>query len=184
MTLNELFRRTGEPTYHTPIAVIGEYREPPHRAERKNWKKSWRWFGIYFTLSSCRVKLRTSCHDVNNHSRLAMNSRDIKGKMYEKQEHRCPHCGKEFPINRRELHHVLPWARFPEMRTKRANQLLLCHDCHKEIHCNPYLNIRLMEEKAKEFGIDLNERYDYGNIRDCESEATGTDEVPHNNPED
>ena len=24
MTLNELFRRTGEPTYHTPIAVIGE----------------------------------------------------------------------------------------------------------------------------------------------------------------
>ena len=203
--MNEIFRRTGEPSYHTPIAVIGElvkaagkrekwqvdltisereqartefnqsggqvtiinqpfgeYREPPHRAERKNWKKSWRWFGIYFTLSSCRVKLRTSCHDVNNHSRLAMNSRDIKGKMYEKQEHRCPHCGKEFPINRMELHHVLPWARFPEMRTKRANQLLLCHDCHKEIHCNPYLNIRLMEEKAKELGIDLKERYDYG----------------------
>ena len=25
MTLNELFRRTGEPTYHTPIAVIGEF---------------------------------------------------------------------------------------------------------------------------------------------------------------
>ena len=24
MTLNEIFRRTGEPTYHTPIAVIGE----------------------------------------------------------------------------------------------------------------------------------------------------------------
>jgi len=22
MTLNELFRRTGEPTYHTPIAVM------------------------------------------------------------------------------------------------------------------------------------------------------------------
>ena len=209
MTLNELFRRSGEPTYHTPIAVIGElvkaagkrekwqvdltisereqartefnqsggqvtiinppfgeYREPPHRAERKNWKKSWRWFGIYFTLSSCRVKLRTSCHDVNNHSRLAMNSRDIKGKMYEKQEHRCPHCGKEFPINRMELHHVLPWARFPEMRTKRANQLLLCHDCHKEIHCNPYLNIRLMEEKAKELGIDLKERYDYGDTKE------------------
>ena len=184
MTLNEIFRRTGEPTYHTPIAVIGElvnqsggqvtiinppfgeYREPPHRAERKNWKKSWRWFGIYFTLSSCRVKLRTGCHDVNNHSRLAMNSRDIKGKMYEKQEHRCPHCGKEFPINRMELHHVLPWARFPEMRTKRANQLLLCHDCHKEIHCNPYLNIRLMEEKAKELGIDLKERYDYGDTKE------------------
>jgi len=28
---------------------FGDYREPTHRAERKNWKKSWRLFGIYVT---------------------------------------------------------------------------------------------------------------------------------------
>ena len=200
MTLNEIFRRTGGQTYHTPIAVIGElvnqsggqvtiinppfgeYREPPHRAERKNWKKSWRILGVYFTLSSCRVKMRLSNHQRS--LKLAQDSRDIKAQLYKKQDGCCPHCGKQFDMNYMELHHILPWARFPELRQKKRNQLLLCHDCHKEIHCNPYLNIRLMEEKAKEFGIDLNERYDYGNIRDCESEATGTDEVPHNNPED
>ena len=141
--------------------VLGEHHEPPHRAERKNWKHSWRLFGIYFTMSSCRVKMRTSDH--NRSGRQAQDSRDIKGKMYENQYGICPHCGKHFEMSYMELHHVLPWSRFPELRAKRKNQLLLCHDCHKEIHCNPYLNIRLMEEKAKEFGIDLKERYDYDN---------------------
>ena len=51
--------------------------------------------------------------------------------------------------------------RFPELRAKRANMLLLCHACHKEIHCNPYLNIKLMEEKAAELEIKLSERYNF-----------------------
>ena len=33
--------------------------------------------------------------------------------------------------------------------------------CHKEIHCNPYLNIKLMEEKAAELEIKLSERYNF-----------------------
>jgi 5-methylcytosine-specific restriction endonuclease McrA len=194
MTLNELFRRTGEPTYHTPIAVIGElvnqsggqvtiinppfgeYREPPHRAERKNWKKSWRFFGVYFTLSSCRVKMRLSNHQRSE--KLAQDSRDIKAQLYKKQGGCCPHCGKQFEMSYMELHHILPWARFPELRQKKRNQLLLCHDCHKEIHCNPYLNIKLMEAKAKEFGIDLHDKYDYGEEdikRGCEDNQTTTD---------
>jgi hypothetical protein len=41
--------------------------------------------------------------------------------------------------------------------------LLLCHACHKEIHCNPYLNIKLMEEKAAELEIKLSERYNFTN---------------------
>lgn len=158
--------------------------QPLEDKPKRWWKRSFRFGRFYLTFSNCRVKKRLPFHNTSLHCKLADNLRDIKGKMYEKQEHRCPHCGREMDVSVMELHHVLPWARFPELRAKRANMLLLCHACHKEIHCNPYLNIRLMEEKAKEFGIDLNERYDYGNIRDCESEATGTDEVPHNNPED
>ena len=141
------------------IPPMGEYREPPHRAEHKNWKKSWRLMGVYFTLSSCRVKMRLTNRERSE--KLAQDSRQIKGKLYKKQGGCCPHCGKQFDISFMELHHVLPWSRFPELRAKKRNQLLLCHDCHKEIHCNPYLNIRLMEEKAKEFGIDLKERYKY-----------------------
>ena len=50
MTLNEIFRRTGDPTYHTPIAVIGELVNqsggqvtiinPPYHSQLKGWSKS------------------------------------------------------------------------------------------------------------------------------------------------
>ena len=49
MTLNELFRRSGEPTYHTPIAVIGELVNqsggqvtiinPPYHSQPRAWRK-------------------------------------------------------------------------------------------------------------------------------------------------
>ena len=139
------------------INIFGEYREPPHRVERKNWKKSFRFLGMYFTLSSCRVKMRLDHHDRN--ATLAFNQRSIKGELYQKQQGVCPHCGKQFPIQWMELHHVLPWARFPECRTMKRNHLLLCHDCHKEVHMNPYLNIKLQEAKATELGIDIEKVY-------------------------
>jgi hypothetical protein len=185
MTLNEIFNRFGKaapPSYYTPVAVVGElvnnnggqvtiinppfgeYREPPHRAQRKNWKHTWRLLGMYFTLSSCRVKMRYETHDRSH--KLAQNERNMKGKMYEKQQGVCPMCGKHFTMQWMELHHVLPWRKFPELRAMMKNHMLLCHDCHKEIHCNPYLDIRLQEEKAKELGIDLKERYDYGDTKD------------------
>ena len=137
--------------------VSSEYKEPPHRSQQNHWKKSWRFFGIYFTLSNCRTKMRHSHHD-RTHA-LGRNEREMKAYRYKQTGGVCPMCGKQFDIKFMELHHVLPWARFPELRGTKANHLLLCHDCHKEIHCNPYLNIKMMEEKAKEFGIDLNEKY-------------------------
>jgi hypothetical protein len=39
------------------------------------------------------------------------------------------------------------------------------YSCHKEVHCNPWRNIELMKAKAEELGIDLKERYDYGELR-------------------
>ena len=68
---------------------------------------------------------------------------------------------KSFELDVMELHHILPWARFPEWRASSKNMILLCHRCHKEIHCNPWKNIEMMKAKADELGIDLKERYDY-----------------------
>ena len=135
--------------------------QPLEEKPKRWWKRSFRFGRFYLTFSNCRVKKRLPFHNTSLHCKLADNLRDIKGKMYEKQEHRCPHCGREMDVSVMELHHVLPWARFPELRAKRANMLLLCHACHKEIHCNPYLNIKLMEEKAAELEIKLSERYNF-----------------------
>jgi hypothetical protein len=61
---------------------------------------------------------------------------------------------------------------------KAKNMLFVCHKCHREIHNNPWLNIRLMKEKADELGIDLHDKYDYGEEdikRGCEDNQTTTD---------
>ena len=71
-------------------------------------------------------------------------------------------AGGQFPYKELELHHILPLARFPELGQSIRNGIMLCHKCHKEIHCNPWRNIQLMKEKAEELGIDLSERFDYG----------------------
>ena len=52
---------------------------------------------------------------------------------------------------------------------------MLCHKCHKEIHCNPYKNIAMMEAKAKELGYDLTERYKTGAV-ESEQECAPNDE--------
>ena len=82
-----------------------------------------------------------------------------KQKLYERQGGKCPHCGGQFPYKELELHHILPLARFPELGQSIRNGIMLCHRCHKEIHCNPWRNIQLMKEKAEELGIDLSERF-------------------------
>ena len=71
-------------------------------------------------------------------------------------------CGKHFEYKEFENHHVLPWGRYPEYRMKAKNMLFVCHKCHREIHNNPWLNIKLMKAKAAELGIDLKDKYDYG----------------------
>ena len=86
--------------------------------------------------------------------------RERKGKLYERQQGICPECGQHFAINQMEYHHILPWARFPELRGSIRNAVMLCHNCHKEVHCNPWRNIEMMKKKAEELGIDLKDRYD------------------------
>lgn len=136
--------------------------EPANAPQRKKrrWKRSFRILGrFYITLSNCRVKKRATSGDRDRTSSQRERMLHFKGKMYEEQGGICPECGKHFDINFFELHHVLPWSRFPELRSRRTNLLLLCHYCHKEIHCNPWKNIAMMKAKAAEFGIDLQERY-------------------------
>ncbi len=128
--------------------------------QRRTWKKTIRivsgWF--YITFSNCRVKKRHSC-GYSTSLEFAHELRDIKEKLYKKCEGVCPHCGQHHDISFMEIHHVLPWARFPELRGTKRNMMLLCHHCHKEVHINPWLNIQLMQAKAQELGIDLTDRY-------------------------
>ena len=127
------------------------------------FKKTFKVLGLYFTVSNCRVKKRIAC----GYSRQGHDGKLIlqaKQRLYKEHDGRGPHCGRKFDLDVMELHHVLPYARFQDLINDERNLLLLCRECHKEVHCNPFLNIRLMQAKAAELGIDLHERYDYAQL--------------------
>ena len=87
---------------------------------------------------------------------------DFRKHVYERSGHRCEICGNELTWKEMELHHVLPIGRFPQLTMDERNLQCLCHSCHKDIHCDPYKEIRQMEVKANELGINLKDYYDYG----------------------
>ena len=125
----------------------------------KTWKRSIKIAGLFLTLSNVPVKKRNSRKagdrdNIDSTYRL----KDIRREVKAAQGDRCPMCGEV--SERMELHHILPVARFPELWDDRRNCVALCHDCHKEIHCNPWANIRMMQAKAAELGVDLGEKYD------------------------
>ena len=188
MTLNEIFRRSGEPTYYTPMAVVGQLvnqeggtvvigNQPfsdaipyhkQHGTWRKGWAKKFRIGRLYFYISNCRMKKRPK-RDLMYSNYVQDHCVENKRKLYERQGGKCPHCGQPFDYEAMELHHVLPLSRFPELGQSIRNGIMLCHRCHKEVHCNPWRNIQMMKEKAKEMGIDLKERYD--GASDCEVQS-------------
>ena len=174
MELNSIFRRTGEPSYTTPLAVLGSVGDqngggtiaminPPFRSQPRIWRKGWakkfRIGRLYLYVSNCRMKKRP-IRDLMCQGFAKDRVIENKMKLYERQGGCCPICGQPFEYDQLELHHILSLSRFPELGQSIRNGIMLCHRCHKEVHCNPYLNIQMMEDKAKEMGIDLTKRYE------------------------
>lgn len=130
---------------------------------RIGWYKKFRIGRFYLYISNCRLK-RRPIRDLLRNDYVKDHLLSNKGKLYERQEGICPHCGQHFEKNQMELHHVLPVSRFPELGQSIRNNILLCHACHKDVHCNPFKNIKMMEAKAKELDVNLGERFDTSDI--------------------
>lgn len=54
---------------------------------------------------------------------------DIKLAVWEKQNHICPHCGREFDFEFMEGDHITPWSQGG--RTVADNCQMLCRDCNR-----------------------------------------------------
>ena len=125
----------------------------------KTWKRSIKIAGLFFTLSNTPVKKRNSRKaDDRDNIDSTYRMKHIRREVKAAQGNRCPICGEV--SDQMELHHILPVARFPELWDDRRNCVALCHDCHNEIHSNPWANIRMMQAKAAELGFDLGQKYD------------------------
>lgn len=109
-------------------------------------------------LANCRLKKMNPAgrsKGQNYSSALAAARR----RRYKLSDGCCEVCGRPIALDDADMHHVLPYAEFPQYGTNPQNLDLLCEDCHHTIHMNPYENLRRMEQKAREFGFDLKEYY-------------------------
>ena len=123
--------------------------------KRNTWKRSFKLGHMFITFSNCRLKKRPDFREYPGKTR----AKDIKTQLMEEQQGKCPICGHVYEWDAMELHHVLPWCRFKNLRGDRRNIMLLCHDCHHEIHINPWKMIEMMKAKADELGINLEDVY-------------------------
>ena len=171
MTLNEIFRRSGEPTYYTPMAVVGQLvnqeggtvviGNPPFSMlppKKKHFKKMWRLGGwrLYLT-HNFRLRNSQSRDQDRNHNGIC----DAKRKKYNEGNQCCEICGKKLEkFCNAQIHHVLAWWRFPQFETDQRNLMLLCPECHNHIHKDPFIQTRMIEEKCKELGVNVSDYYD------------------------
>lgn len=122
------------------------------------WIRRLRVFGLTIAISNGRIKRREVRNATSQSKRQYNNTRR---RLFDQQEGRCAICGRQFSTyHDMAAHHVLPYARFVDFRNDARNITLLCSRCHKDLHTNPYKNIRYIEAKAKELGIDLSDYYD------------------------
>ena len=127
--------------------------QPP---KRKTWKHTLRIGRLYFSISN--VKTRKACcrGSIDQKNRV----KDLKRAIYNEHEGKCPVCGQQFEFHEMEVHHILPWYKFPELREDKRNLEVLCVNCHRELHQNPFRMLATMQAKAAELGINLEERYE------------------------
>lgn len=79
----------------------------------------------------------------------------IKEHHYKHGGGRCAECGRKLRFADVCLHHVLPFALFPELGGRYWNLVCLCQRCHYIVHNNPLAQVAQMQRVAREHGIDL-----------------------------
>lgn len=127
---------------------------------KKHFKKMWKIGGWRFYIThNFRLKNSQSRDQERNHKGIC----DVKRKLWDKHDCCCEMCGKKIDkFCHSQVHHVLAWWRFPQFETDERNLMLLCPECHKHIHTDPFLECRLVEATCKELGVNPKDYYDYG----------------------
>lgn len=94
--------------------------------------KAFKVFGLYFYVSSIRMKKRRTADERmrNMHNIL----RKKKKMLYKTQNGCCACCGKRFIPEALEIHHIVGINENPGLATNIKNLQLLCHECHVRLH--------------------------------------------------
>lgn len=112
---------------------------------------------VYITDKDCRVRKRQK-RDVGMQTKKERKDNFLKHKwpIIQNRGGQCEICGSSEHLN---IHHILPYSRFPEYQNDERNMLVVCPKCHKGIHDNPFMMCEMIKHKANELDVDYKERY-------------------------
>lgn len=97
--------------------------------------KHFRLFGLYFYVSSVRMKRRRSVDERMRNHRKALQKKKLL--LYKQQCGRCEMCGRHFGTESLEIHHLIGVKENPGLALSTKNMVLLCHECHVSVHRDP-----------------------------------------------
>lgn len=75
----------------------------------------------------------------------------LKDRLINERGRKCEICGYVGGV---QMHHILPYSKFPQLVGNPDNIKLVCMKCHNEIHENPFIHAKMIRKKCKEIGID------------------------------
>ena len=85
---------------------------------------------------------------------------DMKRKLVKQRGQVCELCGCHIErYCKTNIHHVIPWTRYPEGELDERNIMVVCQKCHSEIHNNPLLDASLIRKKSLQLGVDIKKIY-------------------------
>lgn len=94
--------------------------------------KSFRLFGLYFYVSSIRMKRRRTIDEKMRSQRKVLQKKKLL--LYKQQDGCCEMCGRHFGTESLEIHHLVGVRENPGLALVFSNLVLLCHECHLKVH--------------------------------------------------
>ena len=123
--------------------------------------KLW-WFRFYFTNVDMRPNGKENKLKTPYSRRKASARKEAQRKrltVFRNADGKCQICHCNVSGHKMQIHHVLPIDHFPELGSDIRNLMAVCPDCHKEIHQNPFLNARLIKQRARKMGVKYKKVY-------------------------
>ena len=105
-------------------------------------------FGWNIYLSRERLRLMTVSNNRGNG--LARRLRELRNRRWNKRHGQCELCGQPYEKEVMSIHHILPYADFPQLATRRWN----------------------LEHTARQHGINLEQAYHQTALRRWEDKET------------
>jgi len=114
-------------------------------------------FGWHLYASREKLRIRRAA-TVHYRGNLTNRMRELRNRRYNKNGC-CESCGEHGEKEQFQMHHILPFATFPQLARKNWNLIMLCPRCHYMIHNNPVWNAGLMQQIARKHNIDIEREY-------------------------